>query len=125
MIEGRSKIILCNISEIQDPGSLEFAVETSAGVLEIFLIRKGKNVYGYHNQCPHTGVCLNWMPDQFLDLSGSLIQCATHGALFRIEDGYCLRGPCAGENLKKFELTIEDDGEIYCAECDTTGVRAV
>ena len=36
----------------------------------------------------------------FLDSSASLIQCATHGALFLIESGECIAGPCAGQSLK-------------------------
>jgi len=31
--------------------------------------------------------------------SASLIQCATHGALFLIESGECIAGPCAGQSL--------------------------
>lgn len=80
--------------------------------MEILLVRKGDAVYGYRNHCPHTGVNLDWMPDQFLDLTESFIQCATHGAMFRIEDGYCLRGPCAGESLQKLYLEIEQGGVV-------------
>jgi len=42
---------------------------------------------------------LGWQPDRFLDDSASLIQCATHGALFLIENGECIAGPCAGQSL--------------------------
>jgi nitrite reductase/ring-hydroxylating ferredoxin subunit len=42
----------------------------------------GGQAYVYLNRCPHRGVGLEWHPDQFLDPSNSLIQCATHGALF-------------------------------------------
>ncbi len=75
-------------------------------------MRKGKQVYGYINRCPHTGVNLEWLPDQFLDISGSFIQCATHGALFGIEDGVCVRGPCAGDKLQAIELLIAR-GEVF------------
>jgi len=36
-----------------------------------------------------------------------LIQCATHGALFRIRDGYCVAGPCAGQGLIPLEVKVE------------------
>ena len=42
---------------------------------------------------------LEWLPDQFLDSSAQYIQCSVHGAMFRIEDGWCVRGPCAGDAL--------------------------
>ncbi|MEN8178467.1 MAG: Rieske 2Fe-2S domain-containing protein [Pseudomonadota bacterium] len=107
------KITLCKVSAIKDPGSLGINVESVGGILEVFLVRKGNTVYGYQNHCPHTGVNLDWMPDQFLDPTESFIQCATHGAIFRIEDGYCLRGPCAGECLQKLDLLIERDEVIF------------
>ena len=101
------KIPLCRLRDLPDPGSRGLTLATYLGPLEIFLIRKGSEVYGYVNHCPHTGVNLEWMPDQFLDPTGGFIQCATHGALFRIEDGLCLRGPCMGERLRSAELHME------------------
>ena len=68
--------------------------------LKLFAVRRDGQVYAYQNRCPHRGVPLEWQPDQFLDHSNSLIQCATHGALFLIESGECVAGPCAGQSLK-------------------------
>jgi nitrite reductase/ring-hydroxylating ferredoxin subunit len=45
-------------------------------------------------------------------MTESFIQCATHGAIFRIEDGYCLRGPCAGESLQKLHLKVEQNNVV-------------
>ena len=50
---------------------------------------------------------LDWVPDQFLAPEKDMIQCATHGALFRIEDGHCLAGPCTGENLTPLPVHVE------------------
>ena len=38
-----------------------------------------------------------------------MILCATHGALFRIEDGHCLSGPCVGESLTPLPVSIEGE----------------
>ncbi|MGH8434520.1 MAG: Rieske (2Fe-2S) protein [Pseudomonas sp.] len=67
--------------------------------LKLLAVRKDGQVYAYQNRCPHRGVPLEWLEDQFLDHSGSLIQCATHGALFLIDSGECVAGPCAGQTL--------------------------
>jgi nitrite reductase/ring-hydroxylating ferredoxin subunit len=64
-------------------------------------------VVAYRNSCPHTGGPLDWVPDQFLNLDGDLIQCATHDALFRIEDGVCVKGPCVGRSLTAVPVVIE------------------
>ncbi|MEW8562921.1 MAG: Rieske 2Fe-2S domain-containing protein [Candidatus Thiodiazotropha sp.] len=98
---------LCAISSLEDPGSRGFVIERKGGSLALFVVRRGEHVMAYENSCPHTGINLEWQPDHFLDLSGSYIQCATHGALFRLEDGYCLRGPCAGDSLQSIEVQLE------------------
>ena len=101
---------LCRLEDLPDPGSKAFVVEGAAGAEEIFLVRRGQEVFAYRNQCPHTGGPLDWMPDEFLDLDKRHIQCATHDARFRIEDGYCLAGPCAGQALEAVPVRLESGG---------------
>lgn len=107
----RSRARLCRLDEIADPGSRGFSVVIGGHVESIFLIRKGRAVFGYRNRCPHTGSPLDWMPDQFLNLGKDHIQCATHAALFRIEDGLCVAGPCLGDALTALPVAV-DRGEI-------------
>ncbi len=87
--------------------SREFLVETPEGRVAGFLVRCGERLHAYRNRCPHTGVPLNWMPDRFLTPEGDLIQCATHGALFRLEDGFCVFGPCAGQALEALSVRVD------------------
>jgi nitrite reductase/ring-hydroxylating ferredoxin subunit len=35
-----------------------------------------------------------------------------HGALFKIEDGHCLSGPCFDQNLESIEIK-EDNGVLF------------
>ncbi len=98
---------LCDISSLADPGSRGFVIESETGSTELFVVRRGEFVAAYINSCPHTGINLEWQQDQFLDPGCSYIQCATHGALFRFEDGYCLRGPCSGDSLQSIEVHLE------------------
>lgn len=107
MSGGSRRVDLCALDALADPGSKGFEVAQDASrPLQLFVVRKGEVLAAYRNSCPHTGAPLEWMPDQFLDLDGSFIQCAIHGALFRPEDGYCLRGPCAGRSLERLELEL-------------------
>lgn len=76
----------------------------------VFAVRKNGQVYLYRNRCPHRGVPLNWQPDDFLDDSHSLIRCASHGALFTIEDGQCVAGPCAGKELESVACIENSEG---------------
>lgn len=95
--------VLCALSDIADPGGKGFVL---ADGRRIFVIRRGASVYGYVNSCPHQGVPLDWRPDVFLSVDRSVIQCATHGAQFRIEDGECLAGPCLGSALRAVPVAV-------------------
>lgn len=98
---------LCALEDVGDPGTRGFEIDVGlAQPYRVFVVRKGGVLAAYRNRCPHTGAPLEWLPDQFLDLDGSFIQCAIHGALFRPEDGYCVRGPCTGESLRRIPLEV-------------------
>lgn len=99
---------LCRLNELTDPGSKGFELEGR----QLFAVRQGPQVYVYQNRCPHRGIPLEWVPDQFLDHSGRLIQCASHGALFLPESGECVAGPCAGDHLTPIASHIAD-GKVW------------
>lgn len=82
----------------------------------LFAVRRDGRAYIYLNRCPHRGIPLEWQPDAFLDDSASLIRCASHGALFLIESGECVAGPCAGERLRA--LPCREDAEGLWVELD-------
>ncbi|MFC6335421.1 Rieske 2Fe-2S domain-containing protein [Pseudomonas sp. CCM 7891] len=86
---------LCPSYDLAQDASLGFDIDGR----KLFAVRREGVAYFYINRCPHRGVPLEWQPNQFLDPSASLIQCATHGALFLIESGECVAGPCAGQSL--------------------------
>ena len=97
--------MLCALDDLDDPDSKGFQLENSEG---FFIVRKGDQVFAYINSCPHYGSTLEWKDDTFLSYEKDLIQCSLHGALFRIHDGYCVNGPCAGASLKTLAVRIKD-----------------
>ncbi len=116
MIETDAPQRLCRLDDIADPGSRGCTLQTAQGAQDVFVVRRGIEVYAYSNNCPHTGSPLDWLPDQFLSLDKTLIQCATHMALFRIEDGYCVSGPCAGRALTPLAVTVQDGWVVMAAK---------
>ena len=98
---------ICRLDELADLECREFESQQGEERIPAFLLRLGDRVVAYRNHCPHTGAPLNWTPNQFLSYEQAFIQCAIHGALFRLEDGYCLHGPCNGKSLQAIELEIE------------------
>ena len=63
----------------------------------------------WRNACPHMGIELDWEPRRLLTRDGRYLQCTGHGALFRLDDGLCVRGPCAGESLQSVPVRVEND----------------
>ena len=104
-------IRLCETTDVMEGQSKGFEREGQ----RLLTIRKDGTLYVYKNRCPHRGIPLEWLPDQFLDSSGSLIQCATHGALFIIESGECVSGPCLGQSLQALRCRVEN-GELLLDE---------
>jgi len=104
-----TELALCRLDELVDPGSRGFQLAAPRGEdIAGFVVRRGAQVHGYHNHCPHTGAPLEWQPHQFLDADRRFIQCALHGALFTPEDGRCVVGPCAGDRLAPLPLALHD-----------------
>ncbi len=112
---------LCRLDDIEDGGALNFSFGEGAAGTAIFLLRRGTAVYGYLNVCPHAGSPLDWIPGKFLNATGTMIQCATHGARFRIEDGFCERGPCPGSSLTPVALAVEDGHVVALGEATASG----
>ncbi len=101
--------VLCALADLPEQGSarLNFAADTHGHGLCV--VRRHGQVYAYLNRCPHQRLPLDWVPGQFLDITGERIQCAVHGAQFRIEDGRCLAGPCRGDRLTAVPVYIDGD----------------
>ena len=90
-----------------DPGSRIGHGHSKSGSKALLAVRKKGEVFVYINSCPHIGVPLDFVPGNFLDLNKEYILCSSHGALFRISDGYCISGPCLGKNLQPVASKIE------------------
>lgn len=81
----------------------------------IFAVRRDGEIYVYLNQCPHAGSLIDHIPGKFFAPDEVHLRCGMHGALFRIEDGVCVDGPCLGESLKRLPIEIRDGG-VYLEE---------
>ncbi len=99
---------LCRLEALDNPGSRGFVIERDGRREEIFVVRRESKVFAYRNRCPHTGAPLDWREHEYLDESGEFIQCANHAALFRLEDGYCVAGPCRRQHLEPVGIRLED-----------------
>ena len=106
---------LCRIGEIEDGEGRGFVLGEGAEALSVFVVRAGQRAFAYVNACPHLGTPLDWggfdgTGSRFVSADSGNILCATHGAEFRLEDGFCLAGPCIGAGLQPVALSRDPDG---------------
>lgn len=99
---------LCHESALSEcvPVGVEY------GLRELIVVRVAGRVRAFDNRCPHRGTSLDWAKGRFTSADGAYLQCATHGALFRMDDGACVLGPCLGASLTERPLRI-DNGSIF------------
>jgi nitrite reductase/ring-hydroxylating ferredoxin subunit len=109
-------VFACEVMSLNEMSSRAFDISLeSGGVFSGFVVKDDEgHLMAYTNSCPHTGAPLNWTPDQFLTKSGRYIQCSVHGAMFKIDDGECFSGPCAGKFLTPLKMSVVD-GDLFIA----------
>jgi nitrite reductase/ring-hydroxylating ferredoxin subunit len=73
---------------------VRFDLEARGGPVPAFVLRIEGEPRAYLNRCAHVPVELDWNPGRFLDETGTVIVCATHGAVYDAADGACVGGPC-------------------------------
>ncbi len=111
----RDSTVLCRLADIPDGGSNGFVMESRGKPVRFMTLRRNDQVFVYVNRCPHAGLPLDFKPGQFLDRAKTHILCTNHGAVFRIEDGFCIAGPCAGESLRRRETEVRN-GTVYLVD---------
>ena len=104
-------VTLGALDDISDGKARNYVLKIGEAYFHGFIVREGERVYGYVDRCPHAGMPLAEELDEYLTPQGDLIACSWHGALFRISDGYCLGGPCAGQSLTAWPVT-NDNGTL-------------
>ncbi len=102
---------LCRADEVGEGNARVFTFGGGARRFEMFLLRREGRLMAYVNACPHQGTPLDLLPGHFYNRDKTLLICRTHGARFRPDDGFCVRGPCDGESLVPVAVA-ERDGEV-------------
>lgn len=111
-----SALLLCRAEDIAEGEARGF------GPLEgyrrkILVLRRNGTLHAWLDACPHYpgGTPMAWKTDAYLNGEKTHIACHSHGALFDMESGECVLGPCLGQQLTRIALTVSDEGEIFVA----------
>jgi nitrite reductase/ring-hydroxylating ferredoxin subunit len=108
-------VILGELAEIPPGESKGYRPENEAQD-HLFVVRlTASKVVAYRNSCPHMGyesAPMAWRRDRYLDGSKQYIKCGSHGALFTLNSGECIQGPCEGQFLTPEKVTVDSNGEL-------------
>ncbi|MGD0679108.1 MAG: Rieske 2Fe-2S domain-containing protein [Polyangiaceae bacterium] len=119
--EAKSHFALCSVDDVPNRTAKPIALKglNAKGEIEtcpLVIVRWDDQFYGYINACPHTPTALDARaPGQFFNQERSHLMCDRHGALFEVDTGLCLDGPCVGEGLPPLSIKVID-GSICLAD---------
>ncbi len=111
-MEQTREVAVGRFDELADPESREFRIGDGDWPFKGFVVRQGNDVFAYQNSCKHLGHPMNWKPDSFLTQDRANIICSSHGAIYEIDTGLCIGGPCLGKSLSVLPVEIRD-GVIF------------
>jgi nitrite reductase/ring-hydroxylating ferredoxin subunit len=89
-------------------------------ILALLLRDDEGDIVAYRNLCQHLPVPLDGGTGELLSEDGSHLVCGTHGATYRLHDGYCVEGPCEGMALQRLYVR-EDRGDLYVSDTSDSG----
>ena len=105
-------MLVGTVGELEHGTSKKFTMRRGGRDLEALLVNYQGSHFAYVNRCPHTGITLDWVNNQFFSSDNRYLMCATHGAVFEPPSGECIWGPCVGLSLQSMPIEI-DGGQIY------------
>lgn len=96
----QGQVVPCPIGETEEGYPREaLVVRDAAG-----------EVRAYLNECQHLPIPIDSGSGDYLSEDGQYLLCSTHGALYRLDDGMCIEGPCIGDALVPLPIELDDDG---------------
>ena len=112
--------VICTADSIERSGAKAFSLSriNEAGEsrpFSIVVIRTHADDYlGYVNSCPHQGIWLNFGDGDFFTRDRAFLKCGRHGAVFEIDTGLCIDGPCKDKSLEPLALAVVDGEVCVC-----------
>ena len=101
--------VICRRGDLAEGGrAVKFTIASGEPAIQIpcFAIAFDGAVHAYVNSCPHRGTELDWQPGAVFEETGLYLTCATHGALFEPDSGFCVAGPCFGARLQSLAIDV-------------------
>ncbi len=112
-MQNNVNILTFNSQDLANEGlGLRFKMPMFGEFVSGFVVRYQGKAYAYVNQCAHIPVELDWKEGEFFTAQKDYLICATHGAHYQPNTGFCVMGPCKGKILKPIDLE-EKNNQIF------------
>lgn len=95
-------------SGFKDLTTRTFEQRIGGKIFQGFVVKKNDKFYAYQNLCQHLPITLDLKDNQFFSHDKRFLQCHMHGALYEVESGLCVSGPCHGAKLIALEVEEEE-----------------
>ncbi|WP_137133267.1 Rieske (2Fe-2S) protein [Rhizobium sp. FKY42] len=110
------KLHLCHAAEVRE-GHVKGFGPLEGYRRKIIVLRKNGVLHAWLDACPHysSGTPMAWKTDAYLNGERTHLTCHSHNALFEMDTGKCILGPCLGQKLTRVEIVVDEDGDVYAA----------
>jgi len=106
------EVWVCRASDLTDRAvrTVQLGHDRDGRPIQGLLLRDESGVIvAYRNLCRHLPVPLDGGTGELLSEDGMHLVCGTHGATYRVHDGYCVEGPCEGMALLPLTVRVAGD----------------
>ena len=111
-----AEVILCRLDEVPESSAKLATARVGERTFEVIVVRRGPAAWAFANRCPHFSVGLDAQPGVLHLYRGALVMCAHHSAMFRLDDGMCIDGPCEGHGLDPVPVRVEGDHVVLVVD---------
>lgn len=106
--------LVAKMGELAHGMSKKFTLNSNGRDVEAMLVNYQGDFFAYLNRCPHIGITLDWVDNQFFTVDSRYVMCANHGATFEPATGECIWGPCVGAALESVPLEVDGEKIFAC-----------
>ncbi|MBA4149719.1 MAG: Rieske 2Fe-2S domain-containing protein [Verrucomicrobia bacterium] len=105
-----NQLRIADAGQLAEGETLKFEFKRAGRLVEGFLACFAGQHVAYENICRHIAISLDYGDGRFFAKDGQHFICQSHGAVYEPLTGVCVRGPCAGDQLKSLRISVENDG---------------
>ena len=108
MVQRKKNFAQVSKRKFEEGEGRSFVGRVQGKIFKGLVVRKGDKFFAFENLCRHLPIPLDLEDDQFFSHDHSFLQCQMHGALYEINTGKCVGGPCVGSTLRSLVVHEEE-----------------